>query len=241
MAQFDSLPTTRLEETGRTGKRDVYSRDLRDWNFGNISFDKAIGGTLTLGGANNGNGTFALKNATGVDVITMDNTGMVVTDGTITIKDSTNTTILDATGLVSTANFANGSVIMSSDQNFSSITSFTAITGMTLTFTLSTVRTVNTLIFASVSSSMGGDFENQFFYRFTLDGAEIGPRFFAPCTFEDITINTSSSQFIHPITAGAHTLKIEGRLLSNALVSAWVYGSGVNQGGTVLGYVALGK
>ena len=46
-----------------------------------IQFDWATGGTLTLGGANNGNGKAIIKNASGNSIIEMDSTGIKLADG----------------------------------------------------------------------------------------------------------------------------------------------------------------
>ncbi len=42
------------------------------------------GGTLTLGGSGNGNGVCSVKNASGVEVVRLDNSGVAVKNGTIT-------------------------------------------------------------------------------------------------------------------------------------------------------------
>lgn len=50
---------------------------------GSISANRISGGTLTLGGSSNGNGTFRLNNSSGTAVVTMNNSGITATAGTI--------------------------------------------------------------------------------------------------------------------------------------------------------------
>lgn len=52
-----------------------------------IVADKIIGGILNLGGASNGNGVAKIKNASGTDVVTIDNTGILVDQGSYRIVE----------------------------------------------------------------------------------------------------------------------------------------------------------
>ena len=45
-----------------------------------ITFDKAQGGTLTLGGEDDTNGVFSLENASGVEIIGMTSSGFMLYD-----------------------------------------------------------------------------------------------------------------------------------------------------------------
>src|SRR6476620_8305112 len=49
----------------------------------NISFSSLTGGTATLGGVSNGDGLLIVNNAGGTQVVRLDNTGIVITAGTI--------------------------------------------------------------------------------------------------------------------------------------------------------------
>jgi hypothetical protein len=64
-----------------------------------IRASSIFGGQLTLGGLNNDNGYFVLKDATGTDIVMMDNTGLFVSDGKITIANKDSQTILDGNGI----------------------------------------------------------------------------------------------------------------------------------------------
>lgn len=103
----------------------------------NFSFSQGFGGTLTLGGAGNGNGLMLVKDANGSTVVradnqginifgtaggtivTLDQNGIIVDGGNILVKNENNTTIIDTEGIVSTANFV-------TDQVFSNVLQSTA-------------------------------------------------------------------------------------------------------------------
>lgn len=55
---------------------------------GHMKFNILEGGTLTLGGVNDGNGTLVLLDANGNVIVTMDNTGVVI-DGALTANNAT--------------------------------------------------------------------------------------------------------------------------------------------------------
>lgn len=208
-------------QNDRSGQRDVASNSLTDRNIRNLSFDKAQGGTLTLGGANNQNGQFALKNSAGSNVITMDNTGMTVTNGTITIKDTNNTTILDATGLVSAANFPNGSYEANSTISTTS-TSYVDVSGSSLTFTL--VRSTKVLISFSCDVYYGGSTAGNRY------GAQVGVNVdgslnaynpsismswgITGATFSIDNVGTLSFAKIYTLAAGSHTIKLQWKSTS---------------------------
>src|SRR4051812_1585387 len=62
-------------------------------NLRNFSFNAGTGGTLVLGGTNNGNGNFILKDASGSTIVTGNNQGITVTGGNISVQDNSGTTI----------------------------------------------------------------------------------------------------------------------------------------------------
>lgn len=83
----------------------VRNASITSAKIDSFNFNQGTGGTLVLGGTNNGNGAFNLRNAAGANIISMDNTGMTVANGSITIKDANGTNIVDSTGIVSTTQF----------------------------------------------------------------------------------------------------------------------------------------
>lgn len=95
---------------------------LESFNFG-----KGQGGTITLGGTANGDGYFQLKNAAGSVIVTGDNTGLTVTNGSITVNSSDGTTVIDYLGLNSTNNFysdkVSGGAFNTTSTSFVNVTS----------------------------------------------------------------------------------------------------------------------
>lgn len=139
---------------------------------GYMEFTRARGGSLILGGADNTNGTFSLRDASDVERISMDKDGMTVYNGKITIKDATNTAILDGTGLVSGNNFEIGIVTASGSFNTTSASSVD-ITDATLT-TTNFSRSKRVLILAHVQTKIeaaaGGDYGGDTYCYINVDG-----------------------------------------------------------------------
>ncbi len=80
----------------------------------NFSFSSGSGGTLTLGGTDNGDGVMIVRDSGGTTKVTIDNTGILVTDGNITIQNSAGGTVLDSAGIVSTTSFPSAQVFSNS-------------------------------------------------------------------------------------------------------------------------------
>lgn len=113
----------------------------------NFNFSSGYGGTIVLGGTANGNGLMLVKDASGATIVTVDNAGIEVEGGNIVVKNANNTTIIDTSGIVSSANFPNDQVF-SNTTNSTSGTTATDLPGSSLdSFVLS--RTTNVLINAS--------------------------------------------------------------------------------------------
>lgn len=125
MAEFESIKPTQDTDADRVSQRDVAPTAIKDRHIENFTFDKAVGGTLTLGGVDNGDGQLNIKDSNGNTIIYGDNTGIRVTQGA-------STTIIDGRGIVSTANFQNAEVTISSTNSITS-TSFTDYPGASLT------------------------------------------------------------------------------------------------------------
>lgn len=122
-------------------------------NLRNFSFNAGTGGTIVLGGTNNGNGNFTIKDSLGSTIVTGDNTGLTVTNGSITVKNSSGSTTLDSKGIVSLSNFNNGGASTISGFNQQIKTSTPEdITGATFTFILT--RSTKILTQASLITYM---------------------------------------------------------------------------------------
>lgn len=85
-------------------KLSVSQLDAVATNTGTLTVDE----TITVGGSVNGK--ISLKNSSGVEKILLDNTGITINEGKVTIKNSSSETVMDATGLKSTTSFITGQV-----------------------------------------------------------------------------------------------------------------------------------
>ncbi len=171
----------------------------------------ALLGTVDVGGSGNGNGVLNVKDAAGAIKVILDNAGITINDGKLTIKDSSATTIIDATGLVSTANFSNNFV---TDSNAFTTTSdsFVDVTNMTLTFSLS--RTSNVLIGASVvGRNDNTDTTNAYsvITQILADSTQVGGYMTTPGIYASggIANTTAATSIIVSLAAGSHTVKLQ--------------------------------
>jgi len=114
----------------------------------NFSFSSGTGGTIVLGGTNNGNGLLRVKDASGGTVVTLDNSGIRVTNGSIIIVNSAGGTVLDSEGIVSTTSFPSDYIFNNTASTITD-TSYVALPGASLTpFVLS--RSTKVLTFCTV-------------------------------------------------------------------------------------------
>lgn len=66
------------------GSANIQSGAIGSAQIGTISFNQVSGGTASLGGVGNGDGLLTVNNAGGTEVVRLDNTGIVITAGSIT-------------------------------------------------------------------------------------------------------------------------------------------------------------
>lgn len=179
-----------------------------------LSWSKGKGGTLQLGGAANGNGVLSLLDYQNIVKILMDNTGILINDGAITLKDENNITKIDSKGLVSSANFGSGIVSLGSDFHTSS-TSFVDITGMSLTF--DTPRNNTKVLIGTNASGVNSKFgTNGSDGQIALDLIGIDQNYiFLSGLYNPHTTNSIDNQsvsytdIVNIPTAGTYTLRIQ--------------------------------
>lgn len=172
---------------------------------GQMSFDRARGGSLILGGQNNQNGTFALRDDADNDRITMDKDGMIINQGAMTIKNSTNQTIVDATGLVSTNNFQTDTYSDVNNQTTSS-TSFVDVTNASLNFILTRTSKVLFLASAAGRETAAG---NGTAVVIVVDGTKYGPSLNVQAPLGATPSSGSSTHVFLSLAAGAHNVKLQ--------------------------------
>ena len=101
-------------------------------NIGTLTFNEIEGGTARLGGTANGDGVLQVMNALGGTIVTVNNNGISVSNGSITIQNSSGSSVLDYLGVSSQNNF-NGVSLFGNPLQTTSSTSFVNITGGTIT------------------------------------------------------------------------------------------------------------
>lgn len=163
----------------------------------------------------------------------VENDGDLTAKG-VTIKDSLGTSIIDSTGLISSANFAFDSVTSTSSQSTAS-TSFVDATGMSLTFSLD--RASRVLFMATITGGNSNvDTNNTMATRVVLDGTQIGGAILTPGFVNDISsaYQTGSTQSIQSVASGSHTVKLQFRAVNGGTAN-------LSTNEKFLGYVILGK
>lgn len=204
---------------------------------GRVQAGSLLSGDIVVGGTDNENGGISVLDQTGLERVKLDKDGIVV-------KDETNSTIIDATGLVSSANFNSGSVTDNSDRTTSgsgySDISNTSLT--TVTFARPTVvlimYTVNVGEFVGGGSSVFAghvtlriDSTDQTGNVFELQLAGVTPFSTPP----DVMVWSGplTAIGIVTLTAGSHTLKLRADTVnSNSKLTVHT---------SELLYLALGK
>ena len=131
LLQGRPIDTVRIADLAVTNAK-IADLAVDDAKIANLRWNKGQGGTLTLGGTDNVNGILSLLDALAVEKVRLDKDGLLINDGKVIIKDNEDTAIIDAKGLISTANFG-------SDYKFdapaftTSSSSFVDVTGASLT------------------------------------------------------------------------------------------------------------
>lgn len=214
--------------------------------LGTVSFNQSTGGTIVLGGTANGNGLMLVKDAGGTTRVQVDNTGIIVNDGSITLNNSGSVTMLDSFGLVGTTNFPFSSV---SGSGFGTITStsYTDVTGLSLSVVLNRTQQIFVSWIARGASrgDLGDTAVKNPVFQADINGTATGNEGNTPPSFTQddfgspstiVTyFTTTSSQFVTTLTAGTHTLKLRIKQSgSNA------NGVVVDRSGCVLTYFRMG-
>lgn len=208
----------------------------------NFSFNAGTGGTIQLGGTANGDGILKVENASGSTIVQADNTGitvnntsgaavvtlnssgLTVNNGSINIKNTSGTTIIDSGGLISTANFSNNSI------NASPGTIITATTPTTIpgaTFSLNPARTINALVLLTVRRTSSPINANAFadavvYYAVYLDGVQqlpimaiessMGYNAAGDQDFDLMADSTFTTSMLLSLSSGSHTLEFKANM-----------------------------
>lgn len=195
-------------------------------NTGTLTVDESI----TAGGSTNG--IIYVKDSSNNTKVQLDQDGIAIDSGKLTIKDDAETTVVDAKGVVSTAfSTFSGSSNGSLNQSLANTTE-TDITGSSLEFTLS--RSSVVFVIATVDAYVVPDGANQtdLVVRIKLDATDKERMIW---TAGSNNLTTSSTHFLETLTAATYTLKLTGKLESwTSAATAIVYAFRLT-------YIILGK
>lgn len=184
-----------------------------------IATSATIRGDIILGGAGNVNGTLSLLDASSVEQILLDNTGITINNGKLTIKDGTNTAIMDSTGLIGSTQFETQSVRDANTFNTTSST-YVDITNMSVV-TSSFTRTIPAVchIVANFRVDDTGDWEGTGSIGLNLDGSipadsvSLTRDGYRSGTEQDgVLSSVSSTHYYSTPSTGTHTYKLQARV-----------------------------
>jgi len=237
-------------QNGLQFANNVPAHGIRSQHISNLSFNKLHGGTLHLGNLNNVDGVFELQNSAGSKIVTMgtngikvtnglgtnivtvDSTGILVNTGSIVVKNSAGSTIIDSSGLNSISSFPSAAFTAGAGQTIVNTESDIGTT----TGTIVTARSSKYLFLSNVSSDLVFSTTtgvNEVF--FNLNGTNQSPsgQMGGNHGSGHNTILNSTIALSHLITLGAGTHTIKLRLKNNNAAGATILGAS-------LVYVALG-
>lgn len=189
-------------------------------NLRNFSFNAGTGGTIVLGGTNNGNGNFVLRNSAGSTIVTGNNNGITVTNGSITINNSGGTSVLDSTGLVSTANFSNNNVTRGTLQAITGGTSFVDITSSSMSFNLARNTAMLFFVNANLNLIESGTNTCNGVMFVNIDGINSNERGIF-CKSGNNSQKSFGLPYFTILSSGTHTVKLQARLESFAGTAAF--------------------
>jgi len=198
---------------------------------GSIITNSFYTGEITIGGADNESGLMSVLDETGVEKVRLDKDGIVVDGGKITVKDETDSVIIDSSGL-NIGNFPSG-IVSNNNALTTSSTIFVDMPDMILNFTLAKQSKV--LIFAGAS---GGNLPNSGYailVGLMLDNVQIASELILPGYqwSGGVLFMTGSTQTIETVATGAHTIKLMYKVNGGT--------GSISTNKKILGYVVLGK
>jgi hypothetical protein len=186
---------------------------------GTVQAGSLISGSLIIGGNNNNEGTISVLDASNVEKVLIDKDGITITDGKLTIQNSSGTTIIDSTGLVSTANFLINSTTQTTSQDITTQDTWTDLNGDELTLVVD--RDTQLLImfqaeFAVNATDFASDYYAQGQFAISIDGTRAS---YVTTTDQQKvgTMTPGENDAIHmhvvsTLAAGSHTIKGQGRI-----------------------------
>lgn len=200
-------------------------------NIRNFSFSQGQGGTLTLGGTANGDGVMVVNNAAGTAVVTLNNSGITVNNGSLSIYNALGSLSFDSSGLVSLTNFTSDNFVSSGTIGGTAILAGGTLNPIVLT------RSTKVLLFHTIfglHDDVSSDFDNTWIT--TYDGTTVLISTSVTGNYIDsggtraILSEFSANIGIVELSAGTHTLITKAESATGSVIFSM-------EGG----YVELGK
>jgi hypothetical protein len=178
---------------------------------GTVQSGSVVSGDIIVGGEDNGSGTISVLDETNAEKVTLDKDGIVVTEGKITVKDSTNTTIIDAVGLVSDANFRFENA-NATDNITTTLTTYNYMSDTQIQFSLE--RETNVLVICTVIVGIVGFDTNPFTVSavVNIDSTDYVPGMFIQNEYNTGWGSTLTTNFVTTLTAGDHTALVNWKV-----------------------------
>lgn len=186
----------------------------------NFSFNAGTGGTIQLGGTNNQNGLLTVLDASGSTIVTINNSGITVEGGDVTIKNTGGTTILDGSGLT-TANFVSASTVSLNNTRTTSSDTFVDVDNTTLSVPLTKSAKVLFMAYGDFANYVGDGETCSEYVALNIGGTlfpdstnGFGNVFFLDdLSGDDVTncLATWHGHYLASLAAGTHTAKLQFR------------------------------
>lgn len=246
--QGQPIATVRIADAAISTAK-IQDASITNAKIGSLSADKITTGTLTVkDGTEKANVSvldasdneivlidssgIQVKDTSGNSVVTLDDSGILIENGNLIIEDEDGTTIVDAVGLVSSANFSYGSVTSSASQEIDTA-DWEDVTNLTLTFSLD--RAARVLIMTTLSGLNDIDLGHTMTARVLDNSTQVGGYIYMSGVWYSggIAYSSASMQTIASLASGSHTIKVQARGFGS-------YGT-MSGNEKFLGYVVLGK
>jgi hypothetical protein len=182
----------------------------------NFNFNQGRGGTLNLGGSIGGsanvNGVLSVKNASNSEIVQLNNNGITVTNGSITVKNSSGSTTLDNLGVVSVQNFANVNASQAGGLN-QGVTGTADVLLTSGSLSVVTARAINVLFLLNLSAYMvqtAGTNVGNGVVKLKIDGVEAERVVVDAGVVSD---HTTGVHYLYPsLAAGTHPFTVTGNV-----------------------------
>lgn len=146
--QFDAQMDWSIINTPR-----LFDGAVTNAKLGNFTFNKGTGGSLTLGGTSNGNGQLLIRDSLGSIIVQGDNTGLAVYNGSISIQNSSGSSVVDSFGLNSLQSFPSDGTFINPSLTTTS-TSFGSVPSSALTMVLGRSSKVLLSVYAEATNDI---------------------------------------------------------------------------------------